>query len=100
VLLLITARSKNVSAVRARLCRRLANSFGWKQKRGCRRFIFEPVVGATLGAAVPRMVTLHVSPKSAAKNEILLIADEIMTGMGRAGKPFAVQHWGIEPDLI
>jgi adenosylmethionine-8-amino-7-oxononanoate aminotransferase len=29
-----------------------------------------------------------------------LIADEVMSGMGRTGKPFAVQHWGIEPDMI
>jgi len=34
------------------------------------------------------------------KHGILLIADEVMTGMGRTGKPYAVQHWGIEPDMI
>ena len=34
------------------------------------------------------------------KHNILLIADEVMTGMGRTGKPFAVEHWQLEPDMI
>jgi len=63
-------------------------------------FIFEPVVGATLGAAVPPGGYTARIAEICRKNGILLIADEVMTGMGRTGKPFAVQHWGIEPDLI
>src|SRR5258708_2101782 len=63
-------------------------------------FIFEPVVGATLGAAVPpEGYTVRIA-EICRKNGILLIADEVMSGMGRTGKPFAVQHWGIEPDMI
>jgi adenosylmethionine-8-amino-7-oxononanoate aminotransferase len=31
---------------------------------------------------------------------VLLIADEVMTGMGRTGMPFAVDHWNIVPDMI
>jgi len=63
-------------------------------------FIFEPVVGATLGAAVPPNGYAARIAEICRKNGILLIADEVMSGMGRTGKPFAVQHWNIEPDLI
>jgi hypothetical protein len=34
------------------------------------------------------------------ENKILLIADEIMSGMGRTANPFAIQHWHVEPDMI
>jgi adenosylmethionine-8-amino-7-oxononanoate aminotransferase len=63
-------------------------------------FIFEPVVGATLGAAVPSAGYVERIGEICRENEILLIADEIMSGMGRTGKPFAIQHWNVEPDII
>jgi len=63
-------------------------------------FIFEPVAGATLGAAAPPEGYAARVAEICRKNGILLIADEVMTGMGRTGKPFAVQHWGTEPDMI
>jgi len=63
-------------------------------------FIFEPVVGATLGAAVPPEGYVARIAEICRKHDILLVADEVMTGMGRTGKPFAVQHWGVEPDII
>ena len=63
-------------------------------------FIFEPVSGATLGAAVPPDGYAQRLAEICQRHGILLIADEVMTGMGRTGKPFAVQHWGIEPDII
>ncbi len=63
-------------------------------------FIFEPVVGATLGAAAPPDGYVQRISEICRKRGILLMADEIMTGMGRTGRPFAVQHWNLEPDLI
>ncbi|HVH72495.1 MAG TPA: aspartate aminotransferase family protein [Candidatus Dormibacteraeota bacterium] len=63
-------------------------------------FIFEPIVGATLGAVAPPKGYVARIAEICRKHGILLIADEIMTGMGRTGKPFAVGHWGIEPDII
>ena len=63
-------------------------------------FIFEPVVGATLGAAVPPEGYAARIAEICHNNGILVIADEVMTGMGRTGKPFAAQHWNIEPDII
>jgi adenosylmethionine-8-amino-7-oxononanoate aminotransferase len=63
-------------------------------------FIFEPVVGATLGAAAPPEGYGARIAEICRKRGMLLIADEVMTGMGRTGKPFAVQHWGVEPDII
>jgi len=63
-------------------------------------FILEPISGATLGAVAPPHGYLERIAEICHKYGILLIADEIMTGMGRTGKPFAVQHWGVVPDMI
>jgi adenosylmethionine-8-amino-7-oxononanoate aminotransferase len=63
-------------------------------------FIFEPVVGATLGAAVPPEGYAARIAEICRGRGILLIADEVMSGMGRTGKVFAVEHWGITPDMI
>lgn len=63
-------------------------------------FIFEPVVGATLGAAAAVDGYPARIAENCRKHGILLIADEVMSGMGRTGKPFASQHWGLEPDII
>ena len=63
-------------------------------------FIFEPVVGATLGAALAVDGYTARIAEICRKHGILLIADEVMCGMGRTGEPFASQHWGLEPDII
>jgi len=63
-------------------------------------FLFEPVVGATLGAApAVEGYTARIA-EICRKHGILVIADEVMTGIGRTGKPFASAHWGLEPDII
>jgi adenosylmethionine-8-amino-7-oxononanoate aminotransferase len=67
---------------------------------GVAAFIFEPVVGATLGAAVPPDGYVQRIVEICRRRGILLIADEIMSGMGRTGTPFAIQHWSVEPDII
>ncbi|MBI3404730.1 MAG: aminotransferase class III-fold pyridoxal phosphate-dependent enzyme, partial [Acidobacteria bacterium] len=63
-------------------------------------FIAEPISGATLGAAIPPDGYFQRIAEICRRHEILLIADEVMTGMGRTGKNFAVEHWDITPDMI
>jgi|HubBroStandDraft_5_1064220.scaffolds.fasta_scaffold40561_2 adenosylmethionine-8-amino-7-oxononanoate aminotransferase len=63
-------------------------------------FIFEPVVGATLGAVVPPPGYVERIAEICERHGILLIADEVMTGMGRTGKPFAIEYEGVVPDMI
>jgi adenosylmethionine-8-amino-7-oxononanoate aminotransferase len=63
-------------------------------------FIAEPIVGAS-GAVVPPVKEYW--PRLAEicrRHDILLIADEVMTGFGRTGKRFAVEHWDVSPDII
>src|SRR6202035_5206695 len=55
---------------------------------------------ATLGAAVPSAGYMERIAEICRENKILLIADEIMSGMGRTARPFAIQHWDVEPDMI
>ena len=63
-------------------------------------FIFEPVSGATLGAVVPPPGYLQAVAEICQRHGVLLIADEVMTGMGRTGRNFAVEHWNVVPDIL
>jgi len=61
--------------------------------------IVEPVIGEG-GYIVPPNRFLAGLQKICREHGILLIADEIQTGFGRTGRFFAVEHAGIEPDII
>jgi taurine--2-oxoglutarate transaminase len=62
-------------------------------------FILEPVTG-TNGVLVPPDGYLEGVREICSKHGILMIADEVMSGFGRTGKWFAVDHWKVVPDLI
>ncbi|HVY49702.1 MAG TPA: aminotransferase class III-fold pyridoxal phosphate-dependent enzyme [Minicystis sp.] len=61
--------------------------------------IVEPIVG-TNGVLVPPADYLPKLAAHAKKRGVLLIADEVMTGWGRTGKWFCVDHWGVVPDIL
>jgi len=63
-------------------------------------FFFEPVSGATLGAVVPPEGYLAKVAEICRAHGVLLVADEVMTGMGRTGRNFAVDHWELAPDIL
>lgn len=62
--------------------------------------ILEPVIGATVGAVVPPDGYLPFIKKICERYGILLIDDEVMTGMGRTGRWFAVEHGDVLPDIM
>src|SRR5215469_6781844 len=61
--------------------------------------IAEPVMGAG-GVIVPPPTYFPKLREICDKYEVLLIADEVITGFGRTGRWFALVHWGVEPDLV
>ncbi|MEZ5937277.1 MAG: aspartate aminotransferase family protein [Hyphomonadaceae bacterium] len=63
-------------------------------------FIAEPVVGATLGAVPPAPGYLKRIREICDRYGVLFIADEVMCGMGRTGRLFAVDHDEVSPDII
>jgi taurine--2-oxoglutarate transaminase len=62
-------------------------------------FISEPIVGAN-GIIVPPDGYWQKVREICDKYEVLLICDEVMTGFGRTGKWFAIEHWKVVPDII
>ena len=62
-------------------------------------FIAEPVQGA--GGVIPAQDDYFKRIREICDQyEVLLVADEVITGFGRTGKMFALDHYGIQPDLI
>ena len=67
-------------------------------KRDVAAFVIEPVQGK--GVNFPRGDFFNRAQELCRKFGTLLICDEIQTGLGRTGRFLAVEHWGIEPDMV
>ncbi|MCL4270879.1 MAG: aspartate aminotransferase family protein [Anaerolineales bacterium] len=62
-------------------------------------FIAEPVMGVG-GVIIPPDDYFPLARQICDKYEVLLIADEVITGFGRTGEWFALKHWNIKPDIL
>jgi hypothetical protein len=63
-------------------------------------FVAEPIVGATLGAVEPPDGYWPAIAEVCRRHGVLLIADEVMTGFGRTGAWFGMDHYGVRPDMV
>ena len=68
------------------------------RRRDVAAFIVEPIQGK--GVHLPSPDYLKSAADLCRRYGSLFIADEIQCGLGRTGKFFAVDHWGVEPDMI
>ena len=62
-------------------------------------FIAEPVKGAG-GVWTPSADYFRLVREICDQHEVLLISDEVITGFGRTGRWFALEHWGVQPDIL
>jgi len=63
-------------------------------------FIAEPVVGAALGVAPAPPGYFQRIREICDRNDVLFIADEVMTGWGRTGRLWGIDHWDTTPDIV
>ncbi len=63
-------------------------------------FIAEPVVGSALAAYPAPEGYFQIIREICDKYHVLFIADEVMTALGRTGKMWGIEHWGVTPDII
>ena len=68
------------------------------ETRSIAAFFVEPIQGH--GVNVPSAEYLPEAARLCRKHGTLFVADEIQTGLGRTGRMWAVEHWGVEPDLL
>jgi len=63
-------------------------------------FIADPVVGASLAGSPAPPGYFQKIREICTRHGVLFVADEVMCGLGRTGANFAIDHWGVVPDLI
>lgn len=88
-----TPQEHNLKEVKESLAEALA-------KNSCAAFIFEPLVQGAAGMKFHSAEGLDALIALCQENQVLCIADEIMTGFGKTGKNFASEYLSNEPDII
>jgi adenosylmethionine-8-amino-7-oxononanoate aminotransferase len=82
------------------LAAELDRAFAAAEPGSVAAFVAEPIVGATLAAAVPPDDYWPKIAEVCRRHGVLLIADEVMTGFGRTGTWFGLDHWGVTADIV
>lgn len=90
----------NALASADELAAELDRAFGAAGPGTVAAFVAEPIVGATLAAVVPPDGYWPLISEVCRSHGVLLIADEVMTGFGRTGRWFGLDHWGVRPDML
>jgi adenosylmethionine-8-amino-7-oxononanoate aminotransferase len=81
-------------------CARALEHLLARERDSVAAFIAEPLVGAAGGAIVPPPGYFEAIREICDRHDVLLIADEVITGFGRTGRWFGIEHEGVEPDLL
>lgn len=63
-------------------------------------FLIEPIVGTTTAALMPPKEYIKEVRRICDKYDVLFCVDEVMTGFGRTGRAFAIDHFDVSPDII
>ena len=63
-------------------------------------FIIEPVIGSSAPGVSPHRDYMSRVATTCRRHGVLLIADEVMSGIGRTGRFFGMDHFGVTPDII
>ena len=82
------------------LAAELERAFSAAEPRTVAAFVAGPIVGATLAAAVPPEGYWSKVADVCRRHGVLLIADEVMTGFGRTGRWFGLDHWAVRADIV
>lgn len=69
-------------------------------KENIAAFVAEPIVGAAGACITPPDGYYQIIKDICEEYDVLFIADEVMTGIGRTGKWLAIEHWNAEPDIV
>jgi adenosylmethionine-8-amino-7-oxononanoate aminotransferase len=72
----------------------------WEGAGSISAFVTEAISGSSLGADRPPPEYLARVREICDRHEVLLVIDEVMTGIGRTGKMFAFQHFDVVPDVV
>ena len=90
---------RDVEQCCARWVEALEDAIRFSTSNDVAAFIAEPVLGEG-GIIVPPASYFKAVKEVLDRYNILFIADEVQTGFGRTGKMFAIDHYGVEPDIL
>jgi adenosylmethionine-8-amino-7-oxononanoate aminotransferase len=93
-------RGESDEAYATRLARELEETILALGAENVAGFVAETVVGATAGAVAPVPGYFRKIREVCDRHQVLLVADEIITGFGRTGRWFGVEHHDVVPDVI